>query len=95
MAEAGSYPNLSDLQSIQTPHTRSEPANKQSISEDDRVPPVAENSDMPRCDLPTVTDTRENKSVPQQSQSEQGSELQSSDKPPDKVTFMPPDSSTG
>ncbi|XP_030008926.1 CLOCK-interacting pacemaker-like [Sphaeramia orbicularis] len=96
MAETGSYPNLSDLQTLQTPHTHSESANKlESISEDDRVPPVGENSGMPRCDLPTVTNTRENSSVPQQSQSEQGSELQSSDKPPDKVTFMPPDSSTG
>lgn len=96
MAESDSYPNLSDLQTVQTPHTRSEPASNQgSISEGDREPPVAENSDMPRCDLPTQTDIRENSSVPQRSQSEQGSERQSSDNPPDKVTFMPPDSSTG
>lgn len=96
MAESGSYPNLSNLQTVQTPNTHSEsPIKQESVSEDDRVPPVAENSDIPRCDLPTVTDTRESSSVPQQSQSEQGSELQLNGKPPDKVTFMPPDSSTG
>lgn len=95
MAESGSYSGLDDLKTVQPPHTQSEPANNQSISEDDRVPPVSEKSDMPQRDLPTATDTKESRSVPQQSQSEQGSERQSSDKPPDKATIMSPDSSTG
>lgn len=92
MAESGSYPNLKTLQNLQIPcypDSASQPeSNSTGDSSDLRS---AGNSAMPSHFPTTVPDLNQNHPVPQRSHSGQDREPEASE----KVTFTPPDSSTG
>lgn len=86
MAESGSYPNLKILQNLQIPCHPDSVSQPASISTGDACGPLAaESSEVP---LPRLLTT-----VPAP-KSEQGRELEAGDTSSEKVTFMPPDSST-
>lgn len=90
MAESGSYPSLKEFQNLQIPTHLDSARQPESISIDDtRRPQAAEKSDVPQSQpLSTCP-------VQQQPHSEQSRELKAGDKSSEKVTFIPPDSSTG
>ncbi|XP_070685769.1 CLOCK-interacting pacemaker [Pempheris klunzingeri] len=97
MAESGSYPGLKILQKKQTlchPDSASQP---ESISAGGaNRPQTAENSEVPPSRrFATIPAPNRNCPVPQQSHSGQGRELVAGHECSEKVTFMPPDSSTG
>nr|XP_046246341.1 CLOCK-interacting pacemaker isoform X2 [Scatophagus argus] len=97
MAESGSYPNHKILQNLQMPCHPDSTSQTESISAGDaNVSQAAENSEVPRPQfLTTIADQNRHCPVPQQSHSGQGSKLEAGSKSSEKVTFMPPDSSTG
>ncbi|XP_035536249.1 CLOCK-interacting pacemaker-like isoform X2 [Morone saxatilis] len=97
MAKSSSYPDLKILQSAQIlchPDSASQP---QSISTGDANGPLAaENSEVPPSRLLTaIPNPNQNSPGSRQSHSGQGRELESGCEFSEKVTFMPPDSSTG
>ncbi|XP_076000674.1 uncharacterized protein LOC142993957 [Genypterus blacodes] len=96
MAESGSYPSLRTLQNVQIPaHTHSASRPDSSSARDANGPLAAANLDVPQSQLPTGTsDSSHICFVPRRSQSELDRERNASDKS-EKVTIMPPDSSTG
>ncbi|XP_070762277.1 CLOCK-interacting pacemaker [Enoplosus armatus] len=92
MAESGTYPNLKILKNIPVPcHPDS------AISTGDANGPLAvENPAVPPSRLlTTVPHPNQNCPASQQSHSGQGRELEARYKSSEKVTYMPPDSSTG
>ncbi|KAM9358630.1 CLOCK-interacting pacemaker-like isoform 1-T3 [Symphorus nematophorus] len=89
MAESGSYPSLKILQNVKD--SACQPEN---ISTGDTSGPLAaENSEVTPSQLFTTVPNK-NCPVSQQSHSGQGRELEASYKSSEKVTVMPPDSST-
>lgn len=90
MAESGNYPDLNILENVQI----QEPP---SISTGDiKGPLAAESSEGPPSHLfATIPEPNRTCPVPQQSHSGQGRELEAGFKSSEKVTVMPPDSSTG
>lgn len=97
MAESGSYPDLKNLQNLQTlchPDSASQP---KSISTGDANGPLAaENSEVPPSRLFTgIPDPNQKCPVTQRPHSGHGRELEAGYKSSEKVTFMSPDSSTG
>ncbi|XP_040901647.1 CLOCK-interacting pacemaker [Toxotes jaculatrix] len=97
MAESNSYPSLKLLQSLQIPSHPDSSGQPQSIGTGDTDgPPAAEKSNVPTSLLLTaLLEPNQNCPVSEQSQSEQSRELEASKETSEKVTFMPPDSSTG
>lgn len=98
MAESSNYPDLKLLQNLQMPSHPDSAAQPESVGADDASGPLAaENSNVPSSRLlGTLLDPNHNcPVVSQQSQSEQSRRLKAGEKTSDKVTFMPPDSSTG
>ncbi|KAM8768983.1 CLOCK-interacting pacemaker isoform 2-T2 [Acanthopagrus schlegelii] len=90
MAESGSYPNLKILQNVQI----QEPPIFS--TGDTKGPLSAESSEGPPSHFfATIPEPNQTCPVPQQSHSGQGRELEAGFKSSEKVTFMPPDSSTG
>ncbi|XP_073338468.1 CLOCK-interacting pacemaker [Pagrus major] len=94
MAESGSYPNLEILQNVQIQDPAREPL---SISTGDTKGPLAgESSEVPPSHfVSTFPEPNQTCPVPQESHSGQGGELEAGFKSSEKVTCMPPDSSTG
>ncbi|XP_070826737.1 CLOCK-interacting pacemaker-like [Chaetodon trifascialis] len=90
MAESGGYPNLKILQNLQIPCHPVSAGQPDGISTG-HCPPAAEDSEAHSV----IPDPKQNCPVPQQGHSEQGRELQAGSKSSEKVTFTPPDSSTG
>lgn len=100
MAESSRYPDLKLLQSIQIPShpdSAGQPESGDSGSAGDGIRPgVAGNSNVPSSRLlRTLLEPNHNCPVSQGSQSERSRRLETDEKTSDKVTFMPPDSSTG
>ncbi|XP_044057182.1 CLOCK-interacting pacemaker isoform X2 [Siniperca chuatsi] len=97
MAESGSYPDLKILKNVPMPCHPDSASQPESISTGDANGPLAaENSEVPPPRLlTTVPHPNQNCPVPPQSHSGQGRELEAGSKSSEKVTFMPPDSSTG
>lgn len=96
MAECGSYPNLKILQNLETPCYPDSASQSECISTSNtNGPQAAESSEGPRPHLLSAN-TYPNQScpVPLQSHSGQDKELMADCKASEKVTFMPPDSST-
>ncbi|XP_051253639.1 CLOCK-interacting pacemaker [Dicentrarchus labrax] len=89
MAKSGSYP---DLQILCHPDSASQP---QSISTGDENGPLAAENSEPSRFLRAILNPNQNLPGSQQSHSGQGRELEAGCKSSEKVTFMPPDSSTG
>ncbi|XP_071352340.1 CLOCK-interacting pacemaker [Trachinotus anak] len=97
MAESSSYPKLKLLQNLQIPSHPDSAGQPESIATGDTTkPPAAENSDVPSSRLlSALLDPNLDCPVSPHSQSEQSRKPESSEKTSEKVTFMPPDSSTG
>ncbi|XP_038548791.1 CLOCK-interacting pacemaker isoform X1 [Micropterus salmoides] len=97
MAESGSYPDLKILKNAPMPCCPDSASQPERISTGDaNWPQAMENSEVPpSCLLTTIPHPNQNCHVPQQSHSEQGRELETRYKWSEKVTFVPPDSSTG
>ncbi|KAG7223113.1 hypothetical protein INR49_015872 [Caranx melampygus] len=97
MAESSNYPNLKLLQNLQIPSHPDSAGQPESISTGDTTRHLAaENSDRaPSCLLSALLDPNHSCPVSQQSQSEQNRRPKAGEKTLDRVTFMPPDSSTG
>lgn len=93
MAKSGNYPNLPDLPILTQPDLAAHP---ESISTPDTDREQgAENSDVSPSHLFTnMPDPNQKRAGPQQSHSKQDMDFEASDKISEKVTFMPPDSST-
>ncbi|XP_069574578.1 CLOCK-interacting pacemaker isoform X1 [Brachyistius frenatus] len=81
MAESSSYPNLKIMRSLYIPSTSD--TNKTQAAECSEVLPSFLVTTVPNC------------AAPHQALSEQGRKLDAGDRSSAKVTFMPPDSSTG
>ncbi len=96
MAESGSYPNLKILQDLQTPSHPSAASQPESISTSGTHGPLsAESSEGPPPQLlTTITNPNQNCLVPELSHSRHSKELVAGNHASEKVTFMPPDSST-
>ncbi|XP_056230388.1 CLOCK-interacting pacemaker [Seriola aureovittata] len=96
MAESSSYPNLKLLQNLQILSQPDSAGQPESVATGETNRPLAaENSQVPASRLlTTLLDPNQNCPVSQQLQSEQSRMLED-EKTSDKVTFMPPDSSTG
>ncbi|XP_042271221.1 CLOCK-interacting pacemaker-like isoform X2 [Thunnus maccoyii] len=97
MAVSGSYPNLKILQNLQIPSCPDSASIPESITTgDDNGPLAAEDSGTLQSPLlTTISDPSQNCLVAQQSHTEQCRELEARKESLEKVTFMPPDSSTG
>lgn len=94
MAESSNYPDLKLLQNLQIPLSHPDSAGQpESVGAGDTTRPgAAGNSNVPSSGLlRSLLDPNQN----QRSQSEQSRRLKAGEKTSDKVTFMPPDSSTG
>lgn len=88
MAESGSYPDLKMLKNAQILCQPDSACQPESIS-------TGDTESLPSHLHSTVPDSNQNLPVPQQSHSGRGRELEDGRKPSEKVTFVPPDSSTG
>ncbi|XP_008282735.1 CLOCK-interacting pacemaker-like isoform X2 [Stegastes partitus] len=95
MAESGSYPNLKIQRDLLTQSSPGSATQPQSIStEDTNSPQAAESPEVPpSCLLTTIP--HQSCAVSQQSHSDNGRKFGVSGTASDKVTVMPPDSSTG
>ncbi|XP_071372403.1 CLOCK-interacting pacemaker isoform X2 [Centroberyx affinis] len=97
MAESGGYPDLRILRNERVASRPDSASRPESGSVGDADGPVAaETSGVPSAPLLTpVPDPSQRCPASPQSHSEQGREHKASGKPSEKVTFVPPDSSTG
>ncbi|KAM4627496.1 CLOCK-interacting pacemaker isoform 2-T4 [Polymixia lowei] len=97
MVQSGGYPGLKNLQNRQISSGPDSASQPNSGSMGDTLEPIAvQTKDAPPSPLLTTTsDPNQRCPVPQQSHVEQGREHKASGKPSEKVTIMPPDSSTG
>ncbi|KAM7413489.1 hypothetical protein PAMA_020737 [Pampus argenteus] len=97
MAESSSYPNLKILQNLQIPTCLNSASKPESITIGvANCPQAAEDSGTVQSPLLTsIPDPSRNCPVPPESPTEPRRELETSKDSLDKVTFMPPDSSTG
>lgn len=93
MAESSNYPDLKLLQNLQIPSHPDSAGQPESVSAGDGTRPgAAGNSDVPPSRLlRALLDPNQDCPV----LSEQSRRLEAGEKTSDKVTFMPPDSSTG
>ncbi|XP_029373368.1 CLOCK-interacting pacemaker-like [Echeneis naucrates] len=94
MSESSSYPNLKLLESFQIlSHPDSAGPPKSTGSGDVARPPAA---DVPQSRLlATLLDSTQNFPASQRSETEQSRKLDAGEETSEKVTFIPPDSSTG
>lgn len=97
MAESGSYPNLKIPQNLQLPSRPDSASKPESITTGDANGPLAaeDSGTLHSPRLTTIPDSSQNCPVPQQSRRKQRRELEASEESSEKVTFTPPDSSTG
>lgn len=89
MVQSGCYPNISALQNLQ------ERGAAQPESAATGLGPAAAATQGSEADRPLTSAQEQNCPVPQRPHSGQSDELQVASKHSEKVTFMPPDSSTG
>uniref|UniRef100_A0A3P8U1F7 CLOCK-interacting pacemaker b n=1 Tax=Amphiprion percula TaxID=161767 RepID=A0A3P8U1F7_AMPPE len=95
MAESGSYPDLKIQQNLRNPSSPDSVTEPDSFSTGDtNKPPAAESTEVPSSGHLT-TGPDQSCAVSLQRRSENSRELEVCGKTSDKVTIMPPDSSTG